>query len=240
MSTPPNPLTPDKTRIFSSPILALGDIYTPDGVLHKPVDGVVARLKGSCRWIHRYAGLNDPTLFFASAGYARPNKWTSQLYPWQGRPVSLACQLKRYLVEHYSDDDDLIIPSVKLQAKPLCWSTRSEIRLGVKRTQAWMKEHEFEDKECEVILVVASHWAHVPRILMYCWWYVPRSWGFKLLCVKHVFSLRSHLSEPLKLQRDLIRWLRTLFRLRRMKKWRKKKMAARAAHTPIPRGYGKY
>ncbi|MFM2383633.1 MAG: hypothetical protein RIQ72_205 [Candidatus Parcubacteria bacterium] len=223
----------DKHRIASSAVLALGDIYTPKGKLILPVDGVVDRLRATCDWIDLSVGVADSTLLFASAGYAKRSRFASQLFPNDKRPLSLANQLSKYLAEHYGEDSSLI-PSAKLSAEPLCWSTRNEVRVAIKRTKAWMKENGYDEQNSEVVFVVASHWAHLPRIWLYCKWYLPKEWSVKLVVAKHAFSLRSHLIEPPKFLRDCWLLRRVLSRLNRMKV-----KHVRYCSRHIPRGYGK-
>ncbi len=184
----------EKHRIFSCEVLALGDIFSPNGTeLRLPIDGSIDRLRTMCHWVDDCAGSTDSTLYWASAGYAKRTPGVSQLEPHPGRQVSLAEQVSRYLKLLHATtaaegEKPDIIPAPKLLAKPLCWSTRNEIRVAVRRTQRWMKEHGYINQNSEVIFVVASQWAHLPRIWLYCKWYVPREWGVKLLRSSHEFT----------------------------------------------------
>lgn len=228
----------EKHRIFSCAVLALGDILSPDGKeLRLPIDGSIDRLRTMCHWVDDCAGSEDSTLYWASAGYAKRAPGVSQLEPHPGRQVSLAEQMSRYLKLLHAtaaEDEELdIIPAAKLLAKPLCWSTRNEIRVAVRRTQRWMKEHGYNNQNTEVIFVVASHWAHLPRIWLYSKWYVPKEWNVKLLRASHEFSLRSHVIEPPKFLRDLRLWWKT-----RRRYVRAKDKGIKFCSIHVPRGYG--
>lgn len=181
--------------------LALGDIYRDGGAgeVIKPFDGAVARFDGLIRAIDTMV-----TLIVSTAGYSK----NIPLYPQPERQVSLAKQLERFLREHRK----ALVPWVT--TRPLCWSTRNEVRVGMKLAQ----QCGFAKKDEKVKVVIASNATHLLRITLYAFFYKPRMWTFRPVIVRHHFSLQSHLLEPVKLLRDVVYVFRVLARVKRIKR----------------------
>lgn len=189
--------------------LALGDKYEDAGrgLIRVPLDGAIARF-----WAVTDALPKDAkTLVICTAGYSKKEPRVPQ----PERQVSLAGQLKRYV--------DSCMPwwEKSLVAVPRCWSTRNEVRIGIKYVlRAQDGRPAFAQRDEQVTVVIASNLSHLLRILLYAKLYVPRTWRIKLVRARHHFSLRSHVMEPLKICRDIwyiIRVLRRLKHLRRFK-----------------------
>ncbi len=96
--------------------LALGDLYDNAGTgkLVTPHDGAIDRFHAvtesiPCGW---------SSIVICTAGYNKADPRRAH----EGRRVSLADQLARYVAETDSPWADRLI------ATPLCWSTRNEIR----------------------------------------------------------------------------------------------------------------
>jgi len=181
--------------------LALGDLYSRDGVgpLIHPLDGAIARFRALTRAINPL----EPHIIVCSAGYCRQDPTRPQPH----RHVSLAGQLAKYVrKEEGVWVNDLV-------SKPLCWSTRSEVRVGIKLAQRLG----FAKKEEKVTVMVASNFSHLFRIWLYTELYTPGNWKVRLVRAHHKFSLVSHLLEFPKIIRDLLYIHRVLARLKRIK-----------------------
>ncbi len=181
--------------------LALGDIYSKGGTgpLNTPVDGAVARFKA----LTDTATCDEQTLVVCTAGFARG----CPFYAKPIREISLAGQLRRYVAENSPQWLE------RLVVKPRCWSTRNEVRLGIKEAM----RSGFANKEEPVMVFIASNMAHLPRISLYARMYLPKKWGVMLVRASHPFTLWSHIQEPIKIRRDLFYILRVRRRLRRLK-----------------------
>lgn len=178
--------------------LALGDIYAQGGVgeLKQPLDGACARFAA----VTRGMTCDNDSLVICTAGYSD----TNPTVPHDSRRLSLAGQLERYVRETGNTY------FLRLTAKPLCWSTRNEVRLGIKIAQ----RRSFANKEeKDVQVVIASNLTHLFRIWLYLLLYTPKNWKIKLVWAHHHFSLMSHLLEPIKVIRDLVYIVRVLHRL---------------------------
>jgi hypothetical protein len=182
--------------------LAFGDIYKEAGIgpLKQPLDAAVARFKAVTAGIT----CDDYSLVVCTAGYSKKHPTVPQ----SERQASLAEQLGRYVGEYEARW------ASRLVAKPLCWSTRNEVRVGIKYAQRIA----FVSKNEEAVVVIASNFTHLVRIWLYAILYTPRNWKIKMIWARHCFSLRAHLLEPPKIARDVIYILRVLWRLRRSKK----------------------
>jgi hypothetical protein len=169
-------------------VLAFGDIYERggEGNIILPIDGVLSRLQATV------AGL-DPASTIAvvcTAGYSRksPTRSIPQ------RRVSLAGQLRRYMVDHAKG----WVP--KLFAEPLCWSTENEIRTALR-----LAREQFGIQGTDQLhIVTASHWAHVPRIHLFLYRYRSAGWTHEVRVARHRFGAVNYLIEPIKLVRDLV------------------------------------
>lgn len=181
--------------------LAFGDIYSNAGTgqLNLPLDGSIARFEK----VTLDLPYDIHTLVVCTAGYTRKEP----LVPQPERLISLAHQLEHYVQEHVDCWHE------RLLAQPLCWSTRNEVRVGIKLAQRFG----FAVKEERVDVVVASNLSHLFRIWMYAHLYKPRTWKLKLRWAHHNFSLLDHLMEPAKMTRDIVYIARVLIRLRKLK-----------------------
>ena len=182
--------------------LAFGDIYRGAGTGHlkQPLDAAVARFKAVTAGIT----CDDNSLIVCTAGYSKKHPTVPQ----PERQVSLAEQLGRYVGEYETRWTS------RLVAKPLCWSTRNEVRVGIKYAQRMA----FASKNEEAIVAIASNFTHLIRIWLYAILYTPKNWKIKMIWARHRFSLWAHLFEPPKIARDVIYIMRVLWRLRRSKK----------------------
>ncbi|MDB5259040.1 MAG: hypothetical protein JWO73_248 [Candidatus Taylorbacteria bacterium] len=187
--------------------LALGDIYEAagSGRLHMPLDGGIARLDGLIRQMTR----DRSSLIVATAGYSKHEP----LVPQPDRMVSLADQLARYVRINTVLWEDRVL------AKPLCWSTRNEIRNGIKLAQ----RAGFAGRNEPVRVLIASNWLHLIRIRLYTSLYMPKSWKVQFTAVDDRFSFRSHMSEFPKIIRDMLLNARILRRARRIRSARQMK-----------------
>ncbi len=163
--------------------LALGDIYKDGGLgeINQPIDGAIERFNTVIKY--------EPSLVICTAGYSRK----SPRKPVKERQVSLSDQLQRYIKENEKWWNERLI------AKPLTWSTRNEIRLGIKLA---IREG-FDREDEDVILVVASNFSHLVRIWLYLRLYAPQAWNIKMVRAHHKFTLFSHFLEMPKFLRDL-------------------------------------
>ncbi len=168
--------------------LARHDIFADGGrgKLIYPPDPSIARyraVEAAC-----FESMHDYRVF-CTAGYSMlcPKK------PSADRCVSLAAQQRRYVSEHCESGLNA------LMSEPLCWSTESEIACGI----AWAQK-DFVKQGDEVTLVIASHRAHLPRILIYCLKHLPQGWKLQVVAVRHRFSVLSWLLEPVKILRDVL------------------------------------
>lgn len=189
--------------------LALGDLYDDAGrgLLRVPVDGGIARFRA----VTHALPPSDEVLVICTAGCSRHAPRTPQ----PERQVSLAGQLKRHVQKCAPWWNE------RLVAVPLCWSTRNEVRIGIKyalRGEAGRPAFARTDERVEVR--IASNLTHLIRIMLYAQLYVPRTWKIKLVRARHHFSLRSHVMEPLKIARDMWYIFRVLHRLRRVRRLR--------------------
>ncbi len=191
-----------KDQKFVGIALALGDIYTNggSGKLIQPVDGAIARYIAVRDYLEEFSNDRN-SLIICTAGYSKKHPRYAELLPDYrlGRVVSLAAQLFRYCSER-----GLRLPL----AYPLCWSTRNELRIGIKTA---LKS--FATKDEEVTVVIASNFTHLIRIWLYAKMYTPKNWKFKLVRARHQFTLMSHLMEIPKIIRDLDYALRVWSRL---------------------------
>lgn len=180
---------------------ALGDIYAQGGtgLLRTPLDGGVARFKA----ITAVIPCNTLSAIVCTAGYTK----ASPSVPQPERSMSLASQLNRY-VHRYEG-----AWVSRLGTEALCWSTRNEVRVGIK----YVQRLGFARKSNDVTVVIASNLSHLVRVWMYAALYTPPQWDYKLVRARHHFSIRSHLMEPAKVVRDAYYILRVLYRLRRLK-----------------------
>lgn len=183
-------------------LLALGDIYSGSGVgsLNTPIDGGVARFQAVASSIP----CNSNSLIVCTAGYTQ--KYPSTPQP--ERKLSLAGQIAKYINENESEWDDFLV------AKPLCWGTRNEVRLGIKLA---LNEH-FVGRCEKVTLVISSNLSHLVRVWLYTKLYTPKKWEVKFMRASHQFSLVSHILEIPKIIRDVVYTFKVLNRLQRLKK----------------------
>ncbi len=167
--------------------LALGDIYgnSGKGELNEPLDGAIARFKAGMSALPH----DVDTAVICTAGYSKKEP----RIPQPERLVSLAEQLGRYISTHH------LFTNIKVFTKPICWSTRNEVRIGIKIAQRLG----YVRKEDEVDVIIASNLTHLFRIWLYAKLYTPKNWRFVAVRAKHQFSLVSHLLELPKIVRDL-------------------------------------
>lgn len=181
--------------------LALGDIYTDKGLgrINKPFDGAVARFEAIARAVE-----NKNALIICTAGYTRKQPLTPQ----KERVISLSGQLARYVSEYK--------PSLvkRLLCKPLCWSTRNEVRVGIKLAQ----RVGFANKTELANLFIVSNASHLIRVWLYTKFYTPPAWKVNFVKAEHHFSIISHLLEIPKILRDILYILRVLDRLESIKR----------------------
>lgn len=182
--------------------LALGDIYgnSGNGKLKEPLDGAIARFKAGVSALPH----DVDTAIICTAGYSKKEP----RIPQPERLVSLAGQLERYVSKHY------LFTHIKVVTKPICWSTRNEVRIGIKVAQRLG----YVRKEDEVDVIIASNFTHLFRIWLYAKLYTPRNWRFVPVRAKHQFSFVSHVLELPKIVRDLHYSAKVLLRLRRLKR----------------------
>lgn len=176
-------------------VLALGDIYDCRGIgnLRHPVDGVADRFRAIM------AVCDSDFVLVSTAGYSKE----SPQAPVLERQVSLCRQFERYLCEIRSSALN------KLIAVPLCWSTRNEVRVGIKTA---ISRGEI-DRDEPVELIIASNWTHLPRIWLYAKVYMPKKWKLRLVVAKRKFSFGdSFLVEPAKTVRDAMYFIRLILR----------------------------
>lgn len=173
--------------------LALGHIYQNrgKGELVRPLDGAIARFdRVTKRAAEIYSLDKKGTLnLICTAGYSKAHPYCAE------RPgeVSLAGQLDRFVNDHARKWKKF------LRAEPLCWSTRNEIHEGI---QLALRERHAKKDEAAVLLI-ASNWAHLPRVWLYAQLYKPKAWKLELLVAHHSFSLRDYLLEIAKIGREL-------------------------------------
>lgn len=179
-------------------ILALGDLYQDAGTgkLHEPVDGVVDRLDVI---LEIAKDCPQGLILVSTAGYSKKHPITPQ----PERVVSLADQLHRFVANHRSSYLNNLV------AKPLCWSTRDEVRAGIK-----VARRIIADRQDKARLVLASNWWHLPRIWLYTQVYVPKDWQVIIAPSKRRFSIRDLLMEGVKTVRDISYFIRVVARLR--------------------------
>ncbi len=169
--------------------LAFNDIFTDLGLggdLIRPLDGSIIRYSAVRDYLDRFKF--DDSVIVATAGFTK--KTPRKISPTE-REVSLANQLFKYCDQYNSR-----LPL----AETLCWSTRSEIRIGIKTA---IRRGFASKDEKDVTVVIASNLTHLIRIWLYAKIYTPKTWKFKLIRVKHRFSFWSHLLEIPKLIRDI-------------------------------------
>lgn len=189
--------------------LALGDIYDDDGTgkLIRPVDGAIARYELVRDYVEEFSD-NRHSVIICTAGYSKgyPRCIEFLKNGNLGRMASLSEQLFRYCSENGTR-----LPL----AYSLCWSTRNEVRIGIKTALRC-----FASREELVTVVIASNLTHLIRIWLYAKMYTPKGWNFKLIRVKHQFTLMSHLMEVPKFIRDFDYTLRVHSRLNRLRRYR--------------------
>ena len=183
--------------------LALGDIYDERGLGHinKPLDGGIARFKTVTEWL-----LPKDSLVVCTAGYSKKNPTEQN----EMRRMSLAGQLERYIIEYDQFWENNFV------AKPLCWSTRNEVRVGIKLVQriGFVKKSELAN------LIISSNFSHLIRIWLYTKMYTPKKWRVRLIWAHHQFSLMSHVIEIPKMIRDILYFIKVLYRLRSFNKFK--------------------
>jgi len=179
----------NKNNKYVAIALSLGDILNhradPGTILGRviktrngQVDGAIYRYDALVRWLSLHRCLDNRTKIMATGGYSKEEP----LVPNPGRPVSLADQLRQYLVEvRHADHDEL----ARLSAYPCCWGTGPEIRMGIALAKG---KDGFIQPEDRVTLIVATNWSHIPRVWLYCLRYKPKAWKLRLLPVSHYFS----------------------------------------------------
>ena len=184
--------------------LALGHIYQNKGKgeRKRPVDGAVARFEAVTDYADELYKANKKVKPFliCTAGYT----WENPRRPEHEGDLSLAEQLDRYVVDHAGKWKQF------LHTEPLCWGTRNEIREAI----ALAERQGFARPGDEVILLIASNWAHIPRVSIYANLYLPKGWKLKLLVAHHRFSVLDYLKEVVKLTRDALRYGPDLWRRR--------------------------
>lgn len=182
--------------------LALDDVFDRQGAgyVKRPVSGTVSRYDTLNHAIPLYA---PKVRIYASAGYSRE----SPLEASPERTVALADQLKRFVSTYRRQS------LKRLEARGCCWSTRSEVRVGIKMA---LREG-FAQKDEDAMLVIASNAAHLPRVALYALVYKPEAWDLMLVRARHRFGLIDTLLEAPKIVRDLVYFGRVFYRLRRMR-----------------------
>lgn len=191
--------------------LAFGDLYEDAGrgALREPQDGGIARILQTMDVARNYYDDPKAAMFVCSAGYSRQEPQRPQ----SERQVSLADQMNRYYKETKPEGCKAVHRPFFL-AVPRCWGTRNEIRLGMK-----LGCRRFASRTWPTALIISSNRAHLLRVRICLWLYKPpAAWQLVLVPVKHHFSLMSHLTEPLKIVRDLWYIARVWMRLRRRRK----------------------
>jgi hypothetical protein len=168
--------------------LAFGDIYDEagEGRLIQPVDGAVERLRCGLRTAKE---IGAEYRIFCTAGFTRQIPCREQ----PKRLVSLADQMLRFL----SEDTGLASETENFTAIPLCWSTEAEVQQGIQ-----LSKQCFVQVDDEVTLVIATNWAHIPRVWIHAKKYLPAGWELKLVCAHHAFGYEFYTLEPLKVLRD--------------------------------------
>jgi hypothetical protein len=165
--------------------LALGDIYDDlgKGALKQPTDGGIDRF-------HRLVDELSPIqsvqyLVVCTAGYSK----RQPCKPVPERQISLSEQLRRYVKETFPEQYNPVLHKC-LHTEPLCWSTRSEIEKCIE--VARMKGFKSSD---DVIVMIASHWSHLPRVWLCTKTLVPKNWQVRLLKTNHPFRKRDQIQE---------------------------------------------
>lgn len=178
-------------------ILALGDLYgdAGEGELHRPLDGGVSRIEAA---IARMVPATC-SLLVCSAGYSKEDPGV----PSPERLASLAEQAARFIYERHDSWIHYLV------ARPLCWSTRNEVRVGIKVALL----EKFATRDEKVRVVIATNLSHMPRVWLYTKLCAPKNWRVELVRARHQFSLMSHLLEAPKLARDIVYTLRVFYRL---------------------------
>ncbi len=162
--------------------LALDDVYNGggevmNGLVH-PLDGSIAR----CNAVLEYVRQKSYVLFrlYLSAGFSK--KCPAEAVG--ARQVSLAKQLYNYF---YLQNDDC---TGKICIPGYVWGTEPEIVSAIAEAR-----RSFVTRDDKVTLVIATNWAHIPRVLLYSMRHKPIEWKLKLLVAKHHFSLLSTIRE---------------------------------------------
>jgi hypothetical protein len=183
--------------------LAFGDIYAEGGLGAPivPYDGSTKRLKRLLQEVAR-APLCKWRIV-TTAGYSK----RAPRHQVEEREVSLADQQARWVTEEHPWYRE------RLLVRPLIYSTRNEIKVGMKQAV----RSGFYSCEEPTRVVVASHPLHLVRIALYCVMYCPRGWQWKLLPVWHQFSFYSYVHEFAALARDLCYGLTLAYRLYRFR-----------------------
>lgn len=162
-------------------VLGLADIFGNEGQgeIIKPLDGSIKRFTDG---VGALTVSTSNFLVICTAGYDA----TSPREPVKNaRKVSLAHQFERWVLIEMPDFQDF------LRITPLCWSTRKEVKLGIRLA---MRESGFGPDD-DVELVIASNPLHLLRIWLCTKWYAPKKWRVRLIPSFHAFSLASWLRE---------------------------------------------
>jgi hypothetical protein len=165
--------------------LALGDIYDDlgDGALKQPADGGIDRF-------HRLVDELSPIqsvqyLIVCTAGFSK----RQPCEPVPERKISLSDQLRRYVTETFPEQYNPVLHKC-LHTEPLCWGTRNEIEKCIE--VARMKGFKSSD---DVIVMISSHWSHLPRVRLCAKMLVPVNWRVRLLKTNHPFQKRDQIRE---------------------------------------------
>jgi len=161
--------------------LAFDTLYDEagEGNLILPVGGVIERFRAALKATKE---LGNKYRIFSTAGYTR----RSPCFPEVKCMVSLTDQMRRFI----SENSEFVSEVPSFAGLSLCWGSDFEIQHGIKLAQGG-----FVCNGDEVTLVVATNWAHIPRVWLYCMRHLPCGWSLKIVRAKHYFSLYSYLRE---------------------------------------------
>lgn len=105
------------------------------------------------------------------------------------------CQ-KRLFNFYYSNED------IDVCVEPTGWGTESEIKSAID-----VIKHKLADtRNYDITLVVATNWAHMPRVWLLVAMYKPKRWKCVFVTAKHYFSPWSYLREIPATAITFVRW----------------------------------
>lgn len=161
--------------------LPLACDYIPTDRLQQPDSPTVRRINACVKTMECLKPGLQHCFIVCTAGFTKLSPFEK---PASNVPELPLCeQMQRYIHTNFVQDIT-VVSAVK------GWGTESEVCEGIQLARDRV------DSASDVTLVVSTNRAHMVRVRIYVWKYLPKGWKVKYVRAHHHFSFASHKREP--------------------------------------------